>query len=52
MEFNKDEINVLKSLIDNELMELKELIESADEQDKLSLIKYQQNLESILKKLD
>lgn len=52
MEFTKDEINVLKSLIDNELMELKELIESADEQDKLSLIKYQQNLESILKKLN
>ena len=52
MEFTKDEIESLKSLLETEIMEVKDLIETADEQDKLSLIKYLNNLESILKKLN
>ena len=38
MEFTKDEIESLKSLLETEIMEVKDLIETADEQDKLSLI--------------
>ena len=46
------EKEALKSLLETEIMEVKDLIEHADEQDKLSLIKYLENLESVLKKID
>ena len=52
MELTIQEKNSLKSLLETEIMELKDLIETADEQDKLSLIKYLGDLESIQKKLD
>ena len=50
MNLTLEEKEALKSLLETEIMEVKDLIEHADEQDKLSLIKYLENLESILKK--
>ena len=52
MELLKEERESLISLLETEIMEVKDLIDTADEQDKLSLIKYLTNLESILKKLN
>ena len=52
MELTKEEKESLKGLLETEIMELKDLIDTADEQDKLCLIKYLGNLESILKKLN
>lgn len=52
MNLTLEEKEALKSLLETEIMEVKDLIEHADEQDKLSLIKYLENLESILKKID
>ena len=52
MELTKEEKESLSSLLETEIMEVKDLIDTADEQDKLSLIKYLGDLESILKKLN
>ena len=52
MNLTVEEKEALKSLLETEIMEVKDLIDHADEQDKLSLIKYLENLESVLKKID
>lgn len=52
MNLTVEEKEALKSLLETEIMELKDQIDNADEQDKLSLIKYLENLESVLNKID